>query len=157
MRRSYGVVLWELLTGETPYRGMNEVAVAYGVGANKLRLPLPSTCPAPIRELIEACWAPAAEARPSFAQLIERIDRIEQSGELELFAQGFLSLQTDWRLEIEAMFSDLRSKEDVRYALLSSLFRIRCLLPAGPLSSFAYHIRILLDFISPRARSRGCC
>lgn len=112
---SYGVVLWELLTGETPYRGMNEVAVAYGVGANKLRLPLPSTCPAPIRELIEACWTPAAEARPSFAQLIERIDRIEQSGELELFAQGFLSLQTDWRLEIEAMFSDLRSKEDVRH------------------------------------------
>ena len=42
---SYGVVLWELLTGEVPYKGIDTLAVAYGVGMNKLTLHIPSTCP----------------------------------------------------------------------------------------------------------------
>lgn len=51
---SYGVVLWELLTGETPYKGIDTLAVAYGVAVNKLTLPIPSTCPQPWRELMES-------------------------------------------------------------------------------------------------------
>lgn len=50
---SYGVLLWELLTGETPYKGIDALAVAYGVAVNKLTLPIPSTCPQPWRELME--------------------------------------------------------------------------------------------------------
>lgn len=50
---SYGVLLWELLTGETPYKGIDALAVAYGVAVNKLTLPIPSTCPQPFRELME--------------------------------------------------------------------------------------------------------
>lgn len=50
---SYGVLLWELLTGETPYKGIDALAVAYGVAVNKLTLPIPSTCPAPWRDLME--------------------------------------------------------------------------------------------------------
>ena len=42
---SYGVLLWELLTGETPYKGIDALGVAYGVAVNKLTLPIPSTCP----------------------------------------------------------------------------------------------------------------
>ena len=34
---SYGVMLWELLTGETPYKGIDNLAIAYGVAVNKLR------------------------------------------------------------------------------------------------------------------------
>lgn len=50
---SYGVLLWELLTGETPYKGIDYLAVAYGVAVNKLTLPIPSTCPQPWRLLME--------------------------------------------------------------------------------------------------------
>jgi hypothetical protein len=50
---SYGVLLWELLTGETPYKGIDALAVAYGVAVNKLTLPIPSTCPQAWRELME--------------------------------------------------------------------------------------------------------
>ncbi|KAL1425638.1 hypothetical protein MTO96_019059 [Rhipicephalus appendiculatus] len=53
---SYGVLLWELLTGETPYKGIDALAVAYGVAVNKLTLPIPSTCPAPFSQLMQACW-----------------------------------------------------------------------------------------------------
>lgn len=49
---SYGVLLWELLTGEVPYRGIDGLAVAYGVAVNKLTLPIPSTCPEPFTQLM---------------------------------------------------------------------------------------------------------
>lgn len=50
---SYGVVLWELLTGEIPYKGMDVLAVAYQVAVNKLTLPIPKTCPKQWRDLME--------------------------------------------------------------------------------------------------------
>lgn len=49
---SYGVVLWELLTGETPYKGIDALGVAYGVAVNKLTLPIPSTCPQMFTQLM---------------------------------------------------------------------------------------------------------
>lgn len=51
--KSYGVLLWELLTGEVPFRGIDGLAVAYGVAMNKLALPIPSTCPEPFARLME--------------------------------------------------------------------------------------------------------
>lgn len=51
---SYGVLLWELLTGETPYKGIDALAVAYGVAVNKLTLPVPSTCPTPWKNLMRS-------------------------------------------------------------------------------------------------------
>ncbi|KAI2560988.1 mitogen-activated protein kinase kinase kinase 11, partial [Homo sapiens] len=54
---SFGVLLWELLTGEVPYRGIDCLAVAYGVAVNKLTLPIPSTCPEPFAQLMADCWA----------------------------------------------------------------------------------------------------
>ena len=53
IRFSYGVMLWELLTGETPYKGIDDLAIAWGVAMNKLTLPIPSTCPQQWRELME--------------------------------------------------------------------------------------------------------
>ncbi|XP_044524532.1 mitogen-activated protein kinase kinase kinase 10 [Gracilinanus agilis] len=50
---SFGVLLWELLTGEVPYREIDALAVAYGVAMNKLMLPIPSTCPEPFVRLLE--------------------------------------------------------------------------------------------------------
>lgn len=51
---SYGVLLWELLTGEVPYKGIDTLAVAYGVACNKLTLPIPTTCPQPWKELMQS-------------------------------------------------------------------------------------------------------
>ena len=50
---SFGVVLWELLTGKVPYRDIEALAVAYGVAMNSLTLPIPSTCPDFFKELMK--------------------------------------------------------------------------------------------------------
>ena len=47
------MVLWELLTGQVPYRDVEALAVAYGVAMNSLTLPIPSTCPDFFRDLMK--------------------------------------------------------------------------------------------------------
>ncbi|XP_015435511.1 PREDICTED: mitogen-activated protein kinase kinase kinase 10-like isoform X1 [Dufourea novaeangliae] len=107
---SYGVLLWELLTGETPYKGIDALAVAYGVAVNKLTLPIPSTCPQPWRFLMEACWSSDSHSRPGFVAILVALDEVRSA-----FAatphESFHTMQEDWRLEIEQVLHGLRMKE----------------------------------------------
>ncbi|XP_026741929.1 mitogen-activated protein kinase kinase kinase 11-like [Trichoplusia ni] len=108
---SYGVLLWELLTGETPYKGIDALAVAYGVAVNKLTLPIPSTCPEPWRVLMEACWRSNPRERPLFPVILEQLERIRQSEFTRAPHESFHTMQDGWRLEIEEVLRDLRRKE----------------------------------------------
>ncbi|POI20915.1 hypothetical protein CIB84_015338 [Bambusicola thoracicus] len=53
---SFGVVLWELLTGEIPYKDVDSSAIIWGVGSNSLHLPVPSTCPDGFKILMKQTW-----------------------------------------------------------------------------------------------------
>ncbi|XP_025029208.1 mitogen-activated protein kinase kinase kinase 10 [Python bivittatus] len=108
---SFGVLLWELLTGEVPYREIDALAVAYGVAMNKLMLPIPSTCPEPFARLLEECWRPDPHARPDFGSIQRQLVAIEQSATFQMPLESFHSLQQDWKMEIAGMFHDLRTKE----------------------------------------------
>ncbi|KAB1271522.1 Mitogen-activated protein kinase kinase kinase 21 [Camelus dromedarius] len=110
---SYGVLLWELLTGEVPYRGIDGLAVAYGVAVNKLTLPVPSTCPEPFAKLMKECWQQDPHIRPSFALILEQLTAIERAVMTEMPQESFHSMQDDWKLEIQQMFDELRTKEKV--------------------------------------------
>ena len=50
---SYGVVLWELLTSEVPYKEFNEMAIAYGIGMGSLTLHIPESCPDAFKDLMK--------------------------------------------------------------------------------------------------------
>ncbi|XP_072107123.1 LOW QUALITY PROTEIN: mitogen-activated protein kinase kinase kinase 9 [Mobula birostris] len=108
---SYGVLLWELLTGEVPFRGIDGLAVAYGVAMNKLALPIPSTCPELFSKLMEDCWNADPHSRPLFPCILEKLTAIEESGYFEMPQDSFHSLQEEWKLEIQEMFEELREKE----------------------------------------------
>ncbi|XP_047247167.1 mitogen-activated protein kinase kinase kinase 10 [Girardinichthys multiradiatus] len=108
---SFGVLLWELLTGEVPYREIDALAVAYGVAMNKLTLPIPSTCPETFVQLLKECWSSNPRSRPSFTSILRRLQAIEQSSMFQMPLESFHSLQEDWRLEIQQMFDELRAKE----------------------------------------------
>ncbi|XP_063226327.1 mitogen-activated protein kinase kinase kinase 11-like [Bacillus rossius redtenbacheri] len=108
---SYGVLLWELLTGETPYKGIDALAVAYGVAVNKLKLPIPSTCPQPWRELMEACWESDPHRRPSFEEILVALDGIVHSAFTQTPHESFHTMQENWKVEIEEVLHGLRMKE----------------------------------------------
>ncbi|XP_051501637.1 mitogen-activated protein kinase kinase kinase 11-like [Myxocyprinus asiaticus] len=108
---SYGVLLWELLTGEAPYRGIDGLAVAYGVAVNKLTLPIPSTCPEPFAQLMSECWDQDPHRRPSFRCILDQLTALEEQVLYEMPPDSFHSLQDDWKHEIQSMFDEIRAKE----------------------------------------------
>ena len=115
-------MLWELLTGEVPYKGIDDVAIAYGVATHKYSLHIPSTCPAQWRSMMEDCWCYEAEDRPTFLGILETLDEIARSKFQQMTNDNFYSLQDDWKLEIDDMLKNIRAKEHVSQAFFCSLF-----------------------------------
>ncbi|KAG9141052.1 hypothetical protein Leryth_012636 [Lithospermum erythrorhizon] len=70
---SFGIVLWEILTGEEPYGNMHYGAIIGGIMNNTLRPTIPSYCDAEWRTLMEQCWAPNPAVRPSFTEIASRL------------------------------------------------------------------------------------
>ena len=64
---SYGVVLWEIVTGQVPVRGqLRDVQV-------------PGECPDEVRRLILDCLEQNPKRRPTAIELVERLRKIPQS------------------------------------------------------------------------------
>ncbi|KAL1300036.1 hypothetical protein AAHE18_18G151000 [Arachis hypogaea] len=70
---SFGIVLWEILTGEEPYANMHYGAIIGGIVNNTLRPTIPSYCDSEWRTLMEQCWAPNPAVRPSFTEIARRL------------------------------------------------------------------------------------
>ncbi|KAL1565185.1 mitogen-activated protein kinase kinase kinase [Salvia divinorum] len=66
---SFGIVLWEILTGEEPYANMHCGAIIGGIVKNTLRPPIPEWCDPEWRKLMEQCWSADPGARPSFTEI----------------------------------------------------------------------------------------
>jgi hypothetical protein len=109
---SFGVLLWELLTGEVPYKGIDPLAIAYGVAVNKLTLPIPSTCPQIFSDLIHACWHTDPYKRLSFEQIMECLIEISNSPFATTPNESFWTMQQDWKTEIQEMFTEIKNREN---------------------------------------------
>lgn len=70
---SFGISLWEILTGEEPYADMHCGAIIGGIVKNTLRPPIPECCDPEWRTLMEQCWSPDPESRPSFTEITNRL------------------------------------------------------------------------------------
>jgi len=73
---SYGIILWELLSRECPYKGMNSIQCALAVLNKNARPSLPHWCPLDIRELIEECTGKIPASRPTFSQILVRLEKM---------------------------------------------------------------------------------
>nr|KYP53702.1 Dual specificity protein kinase pyk1 [Cajanus cajan] len=70
---SFGISMWELLTGEEPYADMHCGAIIGGILKNTLRPPVPDRCDSEWRKLMEECWSLDPENRPSFTEITSRL------------------------------------------------------------------------------------
>ena len=66
--------------------------------------------------LIE-CWQLEAVQRPSFREIMQWLEDIASSSFAETSNESFHTMQDDWKQEIQALFDDLRQKEQVFYLL----------------------------------------
>lgn len=67
---SYGIVLWELITAQEPYDGMESMEVAYAAAERGLRPVIPTVCPEGYAELMERCWSDDPSDRPDFTEVL---------------------------------------------------------------------------------------
>ncbi|MED6198150.1 hypothetical protein PIB30_063284 [Stylosanthes scabra] len=70
---SFGIAMWEILTGEEPYANMHCGAIIGGIVSNTLRPSVPKRCDSEWKKLMEECWSPDPEARPSFTEIKSRL------------------------------------------------------------------------------------
>jgi len=74
---SFGIVLWELLTQQTPFEEIDSFSAMIDTIVNEQQRPaIPDTCPERLRSLITACWDPEPGNRPSFADIVPQFDEI---------------------------------------------------------------------------------
>ena len=71
---SFGCVLFELVAHEPPFDDRSPLQAAVAVALNHERPTLPSSLPAAVGELINACWLREADARPTFASIHAQIE-----------------------------------------------------------------------------------
>ncbi|XP_036345190.1 uncharacterized protein LOC118754422 [Rhagoletis pomonella] len=108
---SYGVLLWELITGETPYKGFDSYSVVFGIAVNMLTLPIPKTCPEAWGKLMKSSWENDPHKRPGFRDILTKLEDIARSGFTLTPQESFNTMQDGWKKEIAEVLHELRLKE----------------------------------------------
>ncbi|CAA6656902.1 unnamed protein product [Spirodela intermedia] len=67
---SFGMVLWEMVTGEAAYSSYSPVQAAVGIAACGLRPEIPRDCPPVLRSLMVKCWNSSPSRRPPFSEIL---------------------------------------------------------------------------------------
>ena len=73
---SYGMILWEMLTGKVPYYGMNPNQIIGLVADCKKIVEVPKVGNYAMRKLIKSCISYFPEKRPSFERIIKFLDKV---------------------------------------------------------------------------------
>ncbi|CAJ1944738.1 unnamed protein product [Sphenostylis stenocarpa] len=73
---SYGIVMWELLTGDEPYADLHYGAIIGGIVSNTLRPPVPESCDPEWTLLMERCWSSEPSERPTFTEIANELRSI---------------------------------------------------------------------------------
>lgn len=70
---SFGIVMWELLTGDEPYADLHCASIIGGIVNNSLRPQIPTWCDPEWKSLMESCWASDPTERPSFSEISKKL------------------------------------------------------------------------------------
>lgn len=77
---SFGVVMWEIITRETPYKGVPVPDIKFRVLQSNERPDssfIPPGCPEQLKKVMHLCWRKEPEKRPSFAAVVDILINIK--------------------------------------------------------------------------------
>lgn len=79
---SFGIVLWELITGMLPFTNMTPVQAAFAVVNKGARPVIPQDCLPSLSHIMTRCWDANPEVRPPFIEIVCMLE----SAEMELLS-----------------------------------------------------------------------
>ncbi|KAG8501955.1 hypothetical protein CXB51_002097 [Gossypium anomalum] len=89
---SFGIMLWELLTGKLPYEYLTPLQSAVGVVQKGLRPTIPKNTNPKLTQLLERCWQQDPTLRPDFSEIIGILQQISKEvGDEGKSSGGFFS------------------------------------------------------------------
>ncbi|KAG8052903.1 hypothetical protein GUJ93_ZPchr0001g30878 [Zizania palustris] len=84
---SFGLLLWEMVSGRIPFDNLTPLQAAYAVATRHARPVIPPECPMVLRPLIEQCCALQPDKRPDFWQIVQTLEQfhsvLSQGGSLD--------------------------------------------------------------------------
>uniref|UniRef100_A0A915KUQ6 Protein kinase domain-containing protein n=1 Tax=Romanomermis culicivorax TaxID=13658 RepID=A0A915KUQ6_ROMCU len=107
---SFGVVLWETLTGMVPYKDVDSSAIMWGVGSNSLQLPVPETAPEGIKLLLKQCWSLKPCNRPSFVHILRHLDIASHEVNC-LTDEQWAQMQLSWKNDVRNYLETIRGSQ----------------------------------------------
>ncbi|CAH1274657.1 RIPK4 [Branchiostoma lanceolatum] len=113
---SFGILIWEILTGRQPFEGINNSALIR-LGVMKGQRPTTKLIPKEgpnelpfFLSLMEECWHPNAAKRPTFRSLGKRIGTVIQRTNL-MVAEAILAVRSALAKEEESASQDPERRE----------------------------------------------
>jgi len=80
---SFGVVIYEIITQEPPWKDINAVQAAGKVkDGYRMNLPENCNCPSGMKELMEKCWVQLPEDRPDFENISKILEIMKSNAKL---------------------------------------------------------------------------
>ncbi|KAJ9172896.1 hypothetical protein P3X46_016089 [Hevea brasiliensis] len=74
---SFGIVLWELITGMLPFQNMTAVQAAFAVVNKGVRPVIPNDCLTALGEIMTRCWDANPDIRPPFIEVVQMLENAE--------------------------------------------------------------------------------
>ncbi|XP_028035533.1 mitogen-activated protein kinase kinase kinase 12-like [Bombyx mandarina] len=121
---SFGVVLWELLTQEIPYKTLETHAILWGVGTETILLPVPNSCPESLKLLLNQCWDRVPRNRPPFKIILAHLD-IAGAEFSRVLPDRFSVTQATWRKEIENEMKEIYTRNKEKFEQAQKLQSVR--------------------------------
>ncbi|CAN6444918.1 unnamed protein product [Victoria cruziana] len=75
---SFGIVLWELITGCLPFQNMTAVQAAFAVVNKGVRPTIPQDCLPVLSEIMSRCWDVNPNVRPPFTEIVRMLEDAER-------------------------------------------------------------------------------
>ena len=85
---SYGMILWEMVSRETPFKGFSVPQIIGSVGFDNYRVPIPQKGSPLILKVMERCLNRDREKRPSIKVIVEWLQN--RNKEKEIKSENFL-------------------------------------------------------------------
>ncbi len=84
---SYGILLWEIVTGEFPFEGQTTFQVIKGLSAGD-RPVIPSGTDPGYAALIQECWNQDPTKRPTFLQILTKLEPIFENAKKSMLSSS---------------------------------------------------------------------
>ena len=90
---SFGVIVWEMLTGEIPFMGRSVAQITGIVGYHRETLLPPNRCNKNLKKIVKNCLLYEPERRPSFEHILKYFEKLESKPRYETSTPLIVKIQ----------------------------------------------------------------